>query len=351
MSKRKEEISGVEQAIWAQVADEGRASSGSVAERAGVTRQAAHGHLRRLVEEGRLVRTGQGRSSAYIPPLAMLTSATYARAGLEEHEVWARVRSELEVSIDMSPEAVTTLEYAVTEMVNNAIDHSQGSSVIVESWFEGGRVHLEVRDDGIGVFRNVRETFGLQSNLEALRALSKGKQTTAPEQHTGEGLFFTSKAVDRFELVSGKLAWVVEASRGDQAIKDLKEETKGTTVRLSVDPLSTADLGDLFRSFTDEDFQFSRSQATLALLTAGSTFISRSEARRLAQGLERFANVVVDFDGVNEVGQAFVDELFRVWATAHPQTTLEAKNMTPGVAFMVQRGLHPLDLPPSQRRG
>jgi len=67
--------------------------------------------------------------------------------------------------------------------------------------------------------------------------------------------------------------------------------------------------------------------------------VSRSEAKRLLHGLDRFREVVLDFRGVEGVGQGFADEVFRVWAHAHPQTTLIPVHMNRAVEFMVRRAL------------
>ena len=71
----------------------------------------------------------------------------------------------------------------------------------------------------------------------------------------------------------------------------------------------------------------------------GTTFVSRSEAKRLLTNLERFREVVVDFTGVQSVGQGFADEVFRVWARANPETKLIPISMQRTVAFMVERAL------------
>ncbi len=46
----------------------------------------------------------------------------------------------------------------------------------------------------------------------------------------------------------------------------------------------------------------------------------------------QFKTVVLDFEGVAMVGQGFMDEVFRVFATAHPQVTLKPVSVTPAVA-------------------
>lgn len=73
------------------------------------------------------------------------------------------------------------------------------------------------------------------------------------------------------------------------------------------------------------------------LLPLGARLISRSEAKRLLAGLDRFAEVVLDFNGVEEIGQGFADEVFRVWARAHPKVRLKPVNMSEAVEFMVRR--------------
>ena len=65
--------------------------------------------------------------------------------------------------------------------------------------------------------------------------------------------------------------------------------------------------------------------------------VARSEAKRLLHGLEKLEEVMLDFQGVRSVGQGFADEVFRVWAQAHPGTRLVAEHMNDVVRFMVER--------------
>jgi anti-anti-sigma regulatory factor len=51
----------------------------------------------------------------------------------------------------------------------------------------------------------------------------------------------------------------------------------------------------------------------------------------------QFRTVVLDFDGVALVGQAFADEIFRVFATAHPETRLHRVNTSPEVESLLRR--------------
>jgi hypothetical protein len=81
------------------------------------------------------------------------------------------------------------------------------------------------------------------------------------------------------------------------------------------------------------------SRIVVELIVQGECPMARSEARRVMKGLERFREVVLDFRGVRELGPSFADEVFRVWATAHPRTKLTPENTIEPVEFMVKRAL------------
>lgn len=251
--------------------------------------------------------------------------------------MWRDAQSALE--LDSKTPATRSTAYAFTEMLNNAIDHSGGAFVDVDLWSDRDRLAFRIRDDGRGVFPHLREALGLAEDVEAIAELSKGKRTTAPDRHTGEGIFFTSKLADVFRLESAGLRWTVDNIRDDHAVGISPVQT-GTTVFFEVHAATTKVPTDVFERFT-EDFGFVRTRPVVRLFELGRTFVSRSEARRLLAGLDQFTEIDVDFTGVEEVGQGFVDELFRVWPAGHPGHLIEAINMNPAVEFMVRRGLPP----------
>lgn len=257
--------------------------------------------------------------------------------GLEESAVWRDIQEDLDLGGHSPARAVC--HYTFTEMLNNAIDHSGGTASRVRVWADDDRVTMMISDDGIGIYRHLLEEKDLPDLFAAVSELTKGKQTTAPREHSGEGIFFTSKAVDVFVLEANGIAWTVDNVRGDHAV-GMSDVRRGTVVRLSVDRHTSLDLGDLFREFT-QDGEFTRTRPVIKLFAIGVDFVSRSEAKRLLAGMEKFTEIDLDFAGVNSVGQGFVDELFRVWPSTHPETTLNPINMNAAVTFMVTRGLPP----------
>lgn len=257
--------------------------------------------------------------------------------GLAEHEVWRRVVDDL--CLDVDNRAGRIMAYAFQEMLNNAIDHSHGEAATISWWVDEGQWAFDITDDGVGVYSNLLTGLGLGSEFEAVQELSKGKRTTDPTHHSGEGLFFTSKVVDLFRLSSSGVRWTVDNLRHDTALGAERAGT-GTSVFCRIDPQTERVLAAVFREFT-EDHSFIRTRPVVKLFEIGTEFVSRSEARRLLDGLDAdFEEIEVDFSGVTDVGQGFVDELVRVWPRAHPGKRVIPLNMNAAVEFMVRRGLN-----------
>lgn len=98
-------------------------------------------------------------------------------------------------------------------------------------------------------------------------------------------------------------------------------------------------MSNLFDEFTDpEELIFDRTVVPLRMAeSASGSLVSRSQARRVAFRFERFKRVELDFDGIAQIGQGFADELFRVFAAAHPETQVTPVNASPAVARMIRR--------------
>jgi hypothetical protein len=91
-----------------------------------------------------------------------------------------------------------------------------------------------------------------------------------------------------------------------------------------------------------DDFDFSKTVVPMRLAQYGDEqLVSRSQAKRLIARFDRFKKVILDFKGVQEIGQAFADELFRVYANEHRDVELIPDNMTDQVQRMWLRAVAP----------
>lgn len=327
----------VERFLVRQIADEAKDPAGNTSARFAITRQAVNAHLRRLAETGQVMASGSTRGRTY-----KLTSKKWSchfpiSPTLKEDVVWST--SVAPFLVDLPQVARAICYYGFTEILNNAVDHSVGKEVKVSLVTNPIQTDLMIHDDGVGIFRKIREALGLEDEGYAILELAKGKLTTDPARHTGEGLFFTTRAFDRFSIAAGKLFFHHEAEGGDWQVEDIKE-TKGTIVRMMLDNFTDRTMKELFDRFSAQDgtYRFSVTHVPVSLAQLGTeNLISRSQGKRLVARFERFEKVMLDFSGVSEIGQAFADEVFRVFPLTHPATELSVSDASPDVLAMIQR--------------
>lgn len=309
-----------------------------------VSRQYVVRVLKRLVQQGTLAKAGTTRGSFYAFPehltsIGQKLKRRLRNESLQEDEVLANVRAATPGLRDLPKNVNAIFAYAFSEMLNNAIEHSGSKFIEIETALDRDLLTFAINDSGVGVFRNVMRQRKLKSEFEAIQDLLKGKTTTAPKLHSGEGIFFTSKVADLYVLDSFGYRLRVDNKIDDYFIERTKRKKRGTKVTFSIARHVRRRLQDIFNNYSVEtsDPAFDRSEVKVKLFTRGNQYVSRSEARRLLAGLERFRTVVLDFTGVKTVGQAFADEVFRVFAEAHPRTKIAPINMEEPVRLMVHR--------------
>jgi hypothetical protein len=195
-----------------------------------------------------------------------------------------------------------------------------------------------VTDDGEGIFLRIQRALNLFDPREAILELAKGKFTTDPANHSGEGIFFSSKVFDVFDIRSGRLHFAHDDGKVD-ILFERDADAPGTTVFMQLANDSPRTTREVFDTFAEPDeYTFAKTIVPVKLAQhEGEKLVSRSQAKRLTLRFERFQTVVLDFTDVEEIGQAFADEVFRVFQAAHPQTTLVPVNTAPGVKRMVAR--------------
>lgn len=311
----------------------------------GVSRQYASRILKNLVTEGKLTKLGSIRNARYTLPQYADKRGGHQKKqilqnkNLEEDKIMKSFLLPTLTFRQASEDVQNILQYAFSEMLNNAIEHSQSRMIAVELYDNGNDITFIVKDLGMGVFRNIMQQRHLQSEFEAMQDILKGKTTTAPQAHSGEGIFFTSKAADRFTLESFDHRMIIDNTIPDIFFEKKKPAKRGTRVLFSIAKKTKRRLNDIFESFQSdsEERAFDKTEIHVRLFTMGTIYISRSQARRIVTGLEKFKLVILDFDRVLSVGQAFADEIFRVFKNQHPEVTITPTNMNEAVRFMIER--------------
>lgn len=302
-----------------------------------ISRQAVNKHIQHLVEQKALLVRGTTRSRHYLlKPLEKWDQIYALNHALEEHVVW---QNDIFPRLGQLPENVIDIwHYGFTEMLNNAIDHSSGKNVFIQLERTATSTETLIHDDGEGIFKKIHREMELIDERHAVLELSKGKLTTDPDNHSGEGIFFSSRLFDVFDIMSGCVHFIYHHNEVEDWIFENQKSTSGTYVFMKLNNNTNRTTKQIFDDFSDENYSFSKTVVPVRLAQYGSEkLISRSQAKRLLVRVDRFKVVVFDFEGVETIGQAFADEVFRVFKKQHPEVELRHANACKDVEQMISR--------------
>jgi anti-sigma regulatory factor (Ser/Thr protein kinase) len=301
----------------------------------GISRQAVNKHLKELINNDHLVKEGTTRGAVYrFASIRKKISGSrrfkksFFLQGLEEDKVFRELGALLNLNHELSKRATKIAHYGFTEILNNAIDHSFSEKCALDVSLDPYRFNFRIRDFGIGIFYSIFTKFNLPDENAVIGELIKGKTTTMKDKHSGEGIFFTSKAADTIFFRSHKIKLIFDNLKKDVFVEERKF-IKGTEVDFSISRHSKRRLDKIFSTFAPEEFDYRFERTRVLVKLFHQNYVSRSEAKRLLYGLDKFSEIILDFEGVKSIAQGFTDEIFRVFSNAHPDINLKIENLSP----------------------
>lgn len=301
-----------------------------------ISKQTAYKYEKELTQKKLLEKTGTG----YASPKTM-HKLTIDVGGADEIEIWEEWVSEFFAAQAKNVKKI--LYYAFAEMFNNVISHSGSQTAEIEISEDFSSFGVKISDFGVGAFRKIQEEKGLKYLRQALLELVKGKCTTAPSEHSGEGIFFTSKLVDTFSLFANGLNYKVNSfAENDFLTEEAVRVNPGTIVFMEIEKATEREPAEIFAHYTEEnDLTFSKTVVPVIYLINRKnndtmTLVSRSQAKRLLEGADKFKAVVLDFAGISEIGQGFADEAFRVYQNLHPTVRIDYINANENIERMIR---------------
>jgi len=302
-----------------------------------ITRQAANRHLKSLTIDGSLVPQGETRKRSYkVAPIESKTFVYKITSTLAEDVVW---RKDIQPYIGTLPaNALEIWNYAFTEMFNNAIDHSDGKNIVVIVTKSAVDTEIYISDDGVGIFKKIQKALDLPDEKQAIFELSKGKLTTDAANHSGQGIFFTSRMVNGFDLISGGVFYSHEFGSEMDRMFDLDTSRDGTSVFLKVNNHTSRTVGKVYTQYSVKNASgFSKTVVPVKLAKyATDQLVSRSQAKRVLVRVDQFSQVIFDFTGIDMIGQAFADQIFRVFANDHPNVQLIPSKANANIMALIQ---------------
>lgn len=308
------------------------------AEHFGITRQGVNKHLQKLRSEHSLTESGMTRSRTYkLSALTEWRGRFQITPDIAEDLIWT---NSIRQVISPLPDNVLDIwHYGFTEMFNNAIDHSSGSEILVRIRKNAVSTEMLLIDNGIGIFKKIQTAMSLLDERHAILELSKGKLTTDPKNHSGEGIFFTSRMFDSFDILSGGVFFTHQFGDDSDWILERDQFATGTSVWMEINNHTARTSKKIFDQYTSgDDYGFNKTVVPVKLAQYGNDkLISRSQAKRVLARVELFKVVIFNFEDVEFIGQAFADEMFRVFAHKHPEIQLLTMKANSEVKKMIDR--------------
>jgi len=340
MGKRREKAETIRKYIVDNIPDHPSDIVKLASEHFGLSRQAILNNLAKLKQEGIVETFGIKKGMKYklkaVKKKIMLDNI----ANLDESEVWEKEILSFLPELDENIKFICN--YGFTEMLNNVIDHSKAESVLIAVEYDAKEIRITVHDFGIGIFNKIYKTLGLANMEDAIFELKKGKLTTDPERHTGEGIFFTSRMFEYFNILSSGLYFDAHED-DDWLMGPVDKSDAGTYVKMRIRRDSPKDADVIFSKYAnpqEDDYGFVKTKIAVKLLErGGSSLVSRSQAKRLVTRLESFKEIVLDFKGIKRIGQAFADEVFRVFKNKHPAIKVHVVNQNKAVERVIRHVL------------
>ena len=302
-----------------------------------ISRQAVLKRLNALIEQGDIEAKGRTRGRKYSLKENLVLETIVELDGLEEDIVYRKL---VRPALGEMPDNVQRIcNYGFTESLNNAIDHSVGEKAAILVSRTPSVIDITIQDDGIGIFKKIKDAFRLDEERHSLIHLAKGKLTTDEKHHSGQGIYFTSRVFDYFAILSGYLFFWHRRNYDDWLTEDKTTHRQGTYVRMRICTHSQTKIRDVFDKFSTPNEQgFSRTHVPVSLAQyEDDGLVSRSQAKRILTRFEQFEEVLLDFKGVDSIGQAFADEIFRVFRRSNRSTRIHWINDNEQVAAMIQR--------------
>lgn len=299
-----------------------------VSQALGVTKQNASYHVQKLIAEKKLTQSGKTRRARFFLAPTLVWQKYYSRQQ-SESDVWdADVLPQIS---DLPDNALDLWRYCFTEMFNNAVDHSSGTRITVQLKRTTVNAEITIIDNGVGIFKKIQHAMKFSDVRDAALELAKGKFTTDPTRHTGEGIFFTSKMLDAFDISSGGVYFT--------SVSPMKN-TKGTAIWMKLRNASDRSRKEVYDAYAspENNYAFDRTVVPVKMAEhSENDLISRSQAKRLLLRIDRFRTVVLDFKNVNQIGPAFADEIFRVFTRRHPGVEVQLLNANEDISNMIRR--------------
>ncbi|HED38136.1 MAG TPA: DUF4325 domain-containing protein [Ignavibacteria bacterium] len=292
----------------------------------GISRQAVHVHLKRLINDGLISSYGITNQKIYHLNKSRFTF----KYEIDECNPEIVVK---DLKINKIPDdAKEILNLCIYEIINNAKEHSGCKNIKVTIKRSIFNTEIAISDDGIGIFKNIQNNMiNWKSERSILFQIIKGGFTTKPIKHSGIGLFTCMHLLDELCIKSGTIDFSIKKTK-------IGKKIEGTFIKMRINNYTHKVSSKIISNFINKGKIIKTVVPIIQLQNIhDEKLISRSQAKYLMNRLNMVKTVVLDFKLVTMIGNSFADEIFRVFHSNNKHVSLLPINMNENVRKAVLR--------------
>ncbi len=309
-----------------------------VAQKFAISRQAAARHLKKLTTQGEIETEGNTSGRIYRLHKGRIAEFSYRIADRPSaEEVYTADILPLLVSLPSNVQKLWA--YCFEEIFSNGTSHSKGTNLTIRVIQKKLQTTINVIDDGIGIFNSIKKRHKLDNDEHAALLLSNSTFQKKSDIQERANIFLSSRMTSSFTIVSKRVVLTHQQDISwDWTLGRTQEETPGTFVNMVItnDNLrSPEEIIDEYKTSRKELLARTCIPVKLVDYCAQAPF-SRSQARRVLSRIDKFKIAILDFIGVEEIGPAFADQVFRVFSLEHPEIEVLYTNANKQVEAVIK---------------
>ena len=142
---------------------QGYVKTADIVKKTKYSRAYVHRHLKSLVDDGAIILVGKANDAHYIlaskKPLINAKPLKIHRIimnhGLAEDKVLQQIKEQSAIFHNIAGNISSIIDYAFTEMLNNAIEHSSSEKIDIVIMKTADDIRFTITDWGVGIFNNI----------------------------------------------------------------------------------------------------------------------------------------------------------------------------------------------------
>ena len=149
--------------------------------------------------------------------------------------------------------------------------------------------------------------------------------------------------MDDFAIISSDKIFTADKFDSSNILSIPEMYDKGTVVIMELSNYTHKRSKDVFDKYSDIDGGFTKTKIPLKNIFDGSP-VSRSQAKRVLNSLEKFEEIILDFDGIEWMGQGFAHQIFVVFKNKQPDINIIPVNMNEDITKMYNHVINTKEL-------